>query len=238
MKPYHLLLSLSLIMVSCSPSDKNRKEAQKFLDAYNQRYQEVYTASSNGQWMVNTHIVEGDTMNAFRSRQADEAMARFTGSEENITSARKLLAFEKDLLPIQVKQLKKILYLAAGNPATDSVTVKELIAAGTAQTERLYGFKFQMDGKEVTPNDIDSMLNDVKDTLMRRKAWETSKSVGADLKNGLVHLRELRNNVVKGLGYSDYFSYQVSDYGMTSEEMMQLLDKFNKELYPLYRELH
>jgi peptidyl-dipeptidase A len=43
---------------------------------------------------------------------------------------------------------------------------------------------------------------------------------------------------VKGLGYPDYFTYQASDYGMTTDEMMQLLDKFNKELYPLYRELH
>ncbi|MFM9052468.1 MAG: M2 family metallopeptidase, partial [Bacteroidota bacterium] len=184
------------------------------------------------------HIVEGDTTNAFNSRLAEEAMARFTGSEENIRFAKQYLAFEKDLLPVQVKQLKKILYLAGGNPATDSVTVKSLIAANTAQTERLYGFKFTMEGREVTPNDIDSILGDAKDTLLRRKAWESSKAVGADLKAGLVNLRDLRNKVVSSLGYSDYFSYQVSDYGMTSAEMMELLDKFNRELSPLYRELH
>jgi peptidyl-dipeptidase A len=43
---------------------------------------------------------------------------------------------------------------------------------------------------------------------------------------------------VQGLGYKDFFEYQVSDYGMTTQEMIDMLQQFNKELYPLYRELH
>ncbi len=230
-----LIALATLTLVGCS---NHQQEVQSFLDSYNQEYRRLYTASSEGQWKVNTHIVEGDTVNAFESRQADEAMAKFTGSTVNSDKARKYLAWEKELTPIQVKQLRKILYLAAGNPESAADQVKKLIAAGTAQTEHLYGYKFSIDGKEVTPNDIDSILADVKDTVMRRKAWESSKAVGASLKDGLVNLRELRNGVVKGLGYPDYFTYQVSDYGMSTEEMIQLLEKFNRELYPLYRELH
>ena len=48
----------------------------------------------------------------------------------------------------------------------------------------------------------------------------------------------MRNETVQALGYDDYFSYQVSDYGMTSEEMLALMRQFNEELRPLYRELH
>ena len=54
----------------------------------------------------------------------------------------------------------------------------------------------------------------------------------------MLRLRELRNEVVATLGYSDYFSYQVSDYGMSSDEMLRLNDQLNRELRPLYRELH
>lgn len=233
------ILAIAAIFFSCNPQSKqHQQEVQQFLDQYNQEYRKLYTAASEGQWLLNTRIIEGDTMNAANARRADEAMAAFTGSQENIESARNYLAWEKDLTPIQVKQLKKILYLAAGNPESAGDLVKKLIAAGTAQTEKLYGYKFTIDGKEVTPNDIDSLLADVKDTTLRRKAWEASKAVGGTLKEGLINLRDLRNGVVKGLGYPDFFTYQVSDYGMTTEEMMQLLDKFNRELYPLYRELH
>lgn len=233
------VLAVTAIFFSCnSPSKQHQQEVQQFLDQYNQEYRKLYTAASEGQWLLNTRIIEGDSTNASNARKADEAMAKFTGSTQNIESARKYLEWEKDLTPLQVKQLKKILYLAAGNPESAGDVVRKLIAAGTAQTEKLYGYKFTIDGKEVTPNDIDSLLADVTDTTMRRKAWEASKAVGGTLKDGLVNLRDLRNNVVKGLGYPDYFTYQVSDYGMTTDEMMQLLDKFNRELYPLYRELH
>ncbi len=231
------LLGICALISGCK-SGSHKDEVQTYLDKYNNEYKDLYTASSEGQWSVNTHIVEGDTMNAYHSGKADEAMAKFTGSKANIDKATEFLKFEKELSPIQVKQLKKILYLAAANPASADSIVKRLIKASTAQTEKLYGYKFMMEGKEITPNDIDSILASATDTTMRRKVWEASKEVGKDLKGGLIGLRDMRNHVVQALGYSDFFSYQVSDYGMTTDEMMTLLNKFNKELFPLYRELH
>ncbi|HLA64127.1 MAG TPA: M2 family metallopeptidase, partial [Rhodothermales bacterium] len=67
---------------------------------------------------------------------------------------------------------------------------------------------------------------------------EASKAVGPTLTNGLVELRGLRNGVVQALGYSDYFAYQVSDYGMESDAMVAQMDRLVEELRPLYRELH
>ncbi len=238
----HKLATLSILIFlfsSCiSEKEKHQKEVQSYLDTYNQKYKELYSASSEGQWLVQTHIVEGDTMNAYKSGQADEAMAKYTGSKENIDKATNYLKWEADLTELQSKQLHKILFLAAGNPESVSEVVKDLIKSGTAQTEKMYGFKFTIDGKEVTPNDINKILSESKDLNERLKAWQASKEVGVALKDGLVHLRDLRNKVVQALGYDDYFSYMVSEYGMKREEMMDLLYKFNKELYPLYRELH
>lgn len=233
-----LALNTSAVTVFAQKNLERLEQIQAYLNEYNDQYRKLYYASALGQWELNTRIVEGDTMNAYKARMADEAMAKFTGSKENIDKATSYLKFEKELSELQIRQLKKILYLAAGNPASAEKEVKALIKAGTAQTESLYGYKFTLDGKEITPNDIDSMLAGVTDLEMRRKAWESSKAIGSALKPGLVNLRELRNKVVQSLGYSDYFSYQVSDYGITREEMLSLLKKINQELFPLYRELH
>lgn len=239
MKKLFALITLAIGFTACtSEKDKHQKEVQAYLDSYNVKYRELYTASGEGQWKVQTHIVEGDTMNAYQSGLADQAMAKFTGSKENIDKATAYLKWKADLTDLQSKQLEKILFLAAGNPESVEDVVKDLIKSGTAQTEKMYGFKFKIDGKEVTPNDINKILAESKDLNVRLKAWQASKEVGTALKDGLVHLRELRNKVVQALGYDDYFSYMVSEYGMKREEMMELLQKFNKELYPLYRELH
>jgi peptidyl-dipeptidase A len=136
------------------------------------------------------------------------------------------------------KEVRLILYVAANNPESIADVVKERIKAETAQTEKLFGYDFKINGKSVSANDIDGILTDEKDLNKRLAAWEASKEVGKRLKDGLLKLRDLRNKTVQPLGYSDFFSYQVSDYGMTTQEMMDMLKQMNKDLYPLYRELH
>ena len=48
----------------------------------------------------------------------------------------------------------------------------------------------------------------------------------------------LRNGTVQALGFEDFFSYQVSEYDMTTDEMVELNKQFVRELWPLYRQLH
>lgn len=213
-------------------------EAQAFVDAYSQTYQELSYASALAEWELNTHIVEGDSVASSAAEAANEALAAFTGSAENIDKARGFLSFKDKLDPLLVKQLDRILYMAASNPATAEDVVKAKIKASTKQTKDLYGFKFRIGGKEVSTNEIDRILKESQNLNERQQAWEASKEVGVALKDGLENLRSLRNQSVQGLGYEDYFSYQVSDYGMSSAEMMDVCRNMVRDVWPLYRELH
>lgn len=225
--------------IACSSDAKQvQQDAQTYLDAYAQKYQTLFIESSEAQWQANTHIVEGDTTNSARVRAADEALTSFTGAIETIDSIKKYLGLKDKLTDLQVRQLDKMLYIAAGAPQTVAEVVKARIAAEAAQNETLYGYTFKIGGKDVTPNQIDSILYSSSNLTDRRNAWVSSKEVGKSLKPGLVNLRNLRNQAVQGLGYSDFFSYQVSDYGMTKQEMLDLCDTLISQLRPLYRELH
>ena len=215
-----------------------KAEVADFLEAYNEKYTALYYDASSASWKTNTEIREGDTLNAYHSRIAEEALTAFTGSVENIERARAFLADSAQLEPIQVRQLETILYNAGSDPQTVASLVSEKITTAIAQTEKLFGFPFELEGKPVTTNEIDEILREETDLDRRLKAWQASKEVGKVLKEGLVDLRRLRNETVQALDYSDFFTYQVSDYGMTTGEMMQMMQRLNEELRPLYRELH
>lgn len=246
MKKNLILLTGLIALYSCgndkthtSTGDKAVKDSvQTFLNDYNKRYQELNIVANETSWLTQTRIVEGDSSNAIANNKAQEAFAEFSGSSSNIENATKFLKQQDKLTELQVKQLKSILYKAANNPGTLQDVVKARIKAETKQTEDLFGFDFKIEGKSVTTNDIDEMLASEKNMAKRQKAWEASKEVGKGLKTGLMNLRDLRNQTVRGLGYQDFFEYQVSEYGMTTQEMVVMLQKFNKELYPLFRELH
>lgn len=229
-----------LLLLACHSGTSPSANAglNTYLSEYGQEFQRLSRQSSLAEWESNTRIVEGDSTNSVRTRRANEALARFVGSNENIARIQGYLKNRDRLSPLQARQLDAMLYQAAEKPASSSAVVAERIAAEAAQSEKLYGFQFRLNGRPVTANAIDDSLRISRRLPARRAAWEASKEVGPVLKPGILRLRELRNEVVGSLGYSDYFSYQVSDYGMTSEEMLRLHDQLIRELRPLYRELH
>lgn len=239
-----LPVALFTLTFACTPTRETAEEnpqiaeAQQFIDTYNENFLTLYKASSEAEWQANIRIVEGDTTNTFRVQQANEKLAEYTGSEEVIRQAEKYLDQKDNLEPLQVKQLRNILYAAASNPATVKDLVKEKIKADALQNDLLFGYDFQIENQSVSTNDIDEILKGVYNLDSRLAAWEASKEVGTVLRDGLLNLKKLRNETVQALGYDNFFEYQVSDYGMSTEEMLQLNEKLVSDIWPLYRELH
>jgi len=234
--PFPVLLLL--LLMSCAKTDQPEQEVQAYLDEYNKIYQELLYKWNEGEWKLNTKIVEGDTMTIKLAQNEQEEYARFTGSTENIEKATMYLEQKEQLTDLQIRQLTRILYLAANNPETASDLVKEKIKAGTKQTEILYGFDFKLDRKSISTNQIDDLLKSETDLNKRLIVWEASKEVGKKLKDGLADLQRLRNQTVQALGYNDFFAYQVSDYGMSVDELRNVCRQMMNDVWPLYRELH
>lgn len=230
--PFALVFALS----ACG--DDFQGEVEAYLAGYADEYQKLYYESSLAEWESNTHIVEGDTTNAARTRRANEALAAFVGSAENIQRIRGYLERSRELTALQERQLRAMLYEAAESPGTIPEVVSARIAAEAEQNENLFGFTFRLRGEEITPNEIDALLRTSNDLDERLAVWEASKEVGPALKPGLVKLRDLRNQTVQALGYDDFFTYQVSDYGMSTFDMLALTEQMITQLRPLYREIH
>lgn len=226
------------LLLSCCNGSEKQLETQRFLDRYSTTYQDLSYAASLADWESNTRIIEGDDANARRTREAKETLAAFTGSLENIEACQRLLSVKEDLTPVQVRQLEAILYLAADKPQTVADLVRQRIATETDQSEKLYGFRFRIEGEEVSTNQIDQILRQETRLPLRRQAWEASKEVGKVLRPGLEKLQRLRNETVRALGYPDFFAYQVSEYKMSTPEMLDLMKQIIREVLPLYRELH
>ncbi len=238
MKKLAMIILVMFIGVSCNQGGNVQHEAQAFLDNYTDTFLKLYYEEAKAEWKSNTYIVEDDEKTAAATQKAKEAKAEFTGSKENIEKARALLEHKNQLTGLQVKQLEAVLYLAAQNPQTIPELVSEKIKAETKQVEKLFGFDFKIGEKPVSTNDIDKVLREENNLKKRLQAWEASKEVGNVLKPGMVELQRLRNETVQALGYSDYFAYQVSEYGMTTEEMLEMNRQFSEDVRPLYRELH
>jgi peptidyl-dipeptidase A len=226
------MLTLVLLAQAAMPV---QERADRFLETVNAAYKALVYVQSQAQWAALTDVKPEHDAGA---EVAGKAFAAFNGNPALINEARALLERESELAPLTVRQLRRVLLNAAEAPMTNPELVAKRIESETRQASTMNGFTYKLNGKPVTPNEIDGVLEKSRDLAERRAAWEASKESGPVLKPGLVQLRDLRNGVARELGYPDYFALQVAKYGMTTEEMVKLQADFMREMRPLYLQLH
>jgi peptidyl-dipeptidase A len=217
-------------------------EANAFLAWYEPEYVRLYTASAEASWSASTDVSEAHTA---AREHADLSLSEMTGAVDVIERTRLLLAHRSELDTLTQRQLDRVLFQAAQSPQTVPEISARRVSAEAAQSARLDGFQFCMARaadhtctQPVSTNDIDQVLMESTDLAARQQAWDAAKEVGDVLRDGLVELRDLRNGVARALGHDDYFTYMVSDYGMTRQEMMDMLERLVVETRPLYTQLH
>jgi peptidyl-dipeptidase A len=229
-----LLVLGAALAVIAAPSPVQER-ADRFLALANPGYQGLYRVNSEAQWLAVTDVTpEHDAA----AEATGKAYAAFNGNPALITEAQDLLTHEKELTEITVRQLKQLLLNAAEGPMTNPDLVAKRVEAETKQASILNSFEFKLNGKTVTANDIDNLLEKSTDLAERKAVWEASKQSGPALKPNLVMLRDLRNGVAKEMNHPDYFGLQVSNYGMTTDEMLKMLEGWMTTLRPLYLQLH
>jgi len=231
---FSLLLLLPAIAFA-APKSPIQERADRFLKLANAGYEALYRVNSEAQWLAVTDVTpEHDAA----AEAAGKAYAAFNGNPAMITEARDLLTHEKELNDLTVRQLKQLLLNAAEGPMTNPDLVSKRVEAETKQASILNSFEFKLNGEKITANDIDNKLEKSSDLNERKAVWEASKEIGPKLKDNLVTLRDLRNGVAKEMKYPDYFSLEVAAYGMTTDEMLKMLEDWMATVRPLYLQLH
>jgi peptidyl-dipeptidase A len=221
--------------------------AAEFLDFYNGVLGGLTARVQEAEWHSSTDVSdkhEGERVGA------ESAMAGFSGSAYVIKHAKDLLAHPSELDDRTARQLRYVLLDAAQQPALDADLLARHLAAEAKQASDQDGFVYCLTpgqgsgaqpgrgtppkcAKTASANDIDDRLRNSRDLKERLAIWKTSKGIGVALRAGLLDLRELRNATAHELGYPDFFSLEVGDYGMSTAEMMALLDKALADTKPL-----
>ncbi len=228
-------------VLSCNSVRTPQQEADEFLAMYESIAQKLYTVTAEAYWKAGTDVTDQHTGERIG---ADRAFGAFAGSGYVIDRTRKLLAQEGEVNDLTRRRLRKVLLAASEYPGTIPDVVGERVEQEARQSSILDSFEFCYERKgetcieTVTPNQIDNTLRGSRDLAARRRIWEVSKQVGPALKPGLVELRRLRNRIAQEMGYSSFFALQVSDYEMSVDEMMQTMEGFQRDLRPLYEQVH
>ena len=102
---------------------------------------------------------------------------------------------------------------------------KEIIRLSLKIEETCTVFRSDLDGRQVSSNELDRMLIKEEDDGLRRAAWVATRGVGLRVCDKVRTLVRLRNQQAQHLGFEDYFALSLDDEEMDPALLGGLLDE-------------
>jgi peptidyl-dipeptidase A len=113
-------------------------------------------------------------------------------------------------------------------------TIERMVKLEKGLETRFNTFRAELDGERVTDNRIREVLERSDDVALRRRAWEASKQVGAEVVSELLELVGLRNDAARSLGFPTYHSMMLECDELDETELFELLERVDEGTRPLF----
>lgn len=221
-------LAMALVPAFAIGDEVMEARAKKFIDTHVAKMKPLDKEAGIAWWDANTS-------------GKDEDFARKEAAQNKIDSAladpvtfRELKAIKESgkvgdkLLARQIE----VLYLLYLEKQVDPLLLREMVAKANAVEKGFNVFRAEVDGKKLSENDVRKVLKDSTSSDERRKVWEGSKRVGANVEKDLIALAKLRNQAATQLGFTNYHQMMLH---LNEQEQGQILKLFD-ELDALTRE--
>ncbi len=118
-----------------------------------------------------------------------------------------------------------ILLLDTGRCQGDEATLSELVDLAVKAETVYANFRPTLDGEPVSENRIREILRESRDEDERRRAWETSKTIGPTMAPLILEMVEKRNRIARALGHRDYYAMDLAHQEIEEGFLFDVLDQ-------------
>lgn len=125
--------------------------------------------------------------------------------------------------PVLARELTLVYNAFSGNQF-DDVLMEKTVKLSTKVEEKFSTYRAEINGKEVSDNDIDDKLKDSTDSEELEKFWRGSKQIGKEVAEDVKKLVYMRNEAAQSLGYKNYHTMSLLLSEQSPEELDKLFD--------------
>jgi peptidyl-dipeptidase A len=206
-------------------NERVAERARQFIKNHELRIRPLDIAVNLAWWNANT---SGKAEDFTRKEQAqnrlDEALADKTTFAE-----LKALKDQRDQMDDAiVRRTIDVLYLVYLEKQVDPAILKKMSALTSAVDKAFNEFRAQVDGKDMTDNEVRGILKNSKDSGRRKEVWEASKAVGSVLEKNLKELVALRNQAAVQLGFKNFHALQLFLNEQDGDRVIKLFDELDE----------
>ena len=125
--------------------------------------------------------------------------------------------------PVLSRQLEVLRLSLTGNQMTDAQRRELVDVTGKVESE-FAKYRPKVDGRSLSENDIQSILETSDDSEERKRAWLASKEIGRRVGGRVRELARLHNGIALELGYADYYRMALDLQELSEDWLFGVLD--------------
>jgi peptidyl-dipeptidase A len=196
---------------------------RKFLEEYESRviplFKETHLSFFNAS-------VSGKKEDYEKVADLEIEISKYFSNAEKFNELKKF----KDSGEIRDSLLKRQLDLIFNEFAAhqfDPELQEKIIKLSTQAEEKYSTYRASVNNKELTDNEVDTILESSKDSDELKNVWEASKKVGEIVANDVISLAKMRNEAARSLGFNNYHQMSLELSEQNSSQIQTLFDELD-----------
>lgn len=190
-------------------------------DDHVQQWSELETEYNRAWWEA---ALSGETEDFERVKNAEKAV-RLLHSDQETYERLKQFRDSGDIGEPTIRRSLDLLFLSFQQNQIDQELMLRMVDLQNGLEQSFNTFRPQVNGEEVTSNQIATTLKENDDSEQRRIMWEASKEVGPQIVENLVELATLRNQAANALGFANYYEMMLHFREQDPQEIRRVFDE-------------
>ena len=173
-------------------------EVSEFLDRQNEEIKKLVVPAQLAYWKA---TISGKKEDYGEYERGVIKAQKYFSNKDNFEIVKKFLKLTSN--EIEKRQLE-LLYNDYLSCQGDIKLIEEITKKGAEIEQKFNTFRANVNGKELTDNEIKDILKTEKDSNKLKEVWEASKKQGELVEKDLLELIKLRNKLAKSMGFDNY----------------------------------
>ena len=207
----------------------NEKQVKDFIQSYEAKVDPAYKKATITEFDAQISGKDGDYK---KSSQAQIDLTNIYANKDDYAVIKKLRK-----LKVADKGLKRQLELIYDAYTSNQIAPEKLEAMIKLQTDiesKFNTFRANIDGKDLTDNEVENILKTSTNSAEVEKAWKGSKVIGKVVSDDLKKLVLMRNDAARELGFKNYHQMMLKLNEQDPAQVEKLFNELDQLTRPAY----
>ena len=196
---------------------------KEFISAHEARFIPLYREATLASWNAN---ITGTNADWAKSEKASFEYAKVFTDKIAFKELSEIIESELLQDPI-LKRQAELLFNSYLSGQVDTSLIAEQIRMETEISKKYSNFRANVNGKELSDNEVVNILRNSTDNKELQAAWEGHKMIGPLVAEDIIKLVKHRNTIAQKLGFSNYHEMSLKISGQDPGEVTKLFDELD-----------